>query len=122
MIGSEAATNGGGKISTYGGKTHVVWQDSTRRGYLNRMRTLDHDSGKWIKSFTLNRRVDNHARPVIAIDHHRYLHVVMSGIHLGNYWSGVGGRWKYKEDPSGVAPCVPIHILYRGSSMIPMTT
>ena len=79
-IGSESATNGGGgKVVTFAGKTHVVWQDSTKQGYFNRVRSLDHASGEWSDTFTLNRGRDNHARPVITVDHNGYLHALMSG-------------------------------------------
>jgi hypothetical protein len=79
-IGSERATSGGGnKIVTYRGKTHVVWQDVTEDGYFNRVRTLDHTTGTWSEAVTLNKGQDNHARPVLTIDHDGYLHAVMSG-------------------------------------------
>jgi len=55
-IGSESATNGGGgKVVTFTGKTHVVWQDPTKQGYFNRLRSLDHASGEWSETFTLHR-------------------------------------------------------------------
>lgn len=80
-IGSERATSGSGvKIVTFGGKTHVVWQDANEKGaYLNRVRSLNKASGEWSEPFTLNRGKDNHARPVIAVDREGYLHVVLSG-------------------------------------------
>ena len=79
-IGSERATSGGGnKIATYDGKTHVVWQDATAEGYFNRVRTLDHATGEWSDPITLNKGVDNHARPVLTVDHEGYLHAVLSG-------------------------------------------
>jgi hypothetical protein len=79
-IGSERATSGGGnKIVTYAEKTHVVWQDVTEDGYFNRIRTLNHASGEWSETFTLNEGSDNHARPVLTIDQEGYLHAIMSG-------------------------------------------
>jgi hypothetical protein len=79
-IGSERATSGaGGKIVTFNGKTHVVWQDVTEKGYFNRVRTFQHTSGKWTKPFTLNHGKDNHARPVITVDKQGMLHVILSG-------------------------------------------
>ena len=81
-IGSERATSGGGnKIVTHENKTHVVWQDSTPQGYFNRIRTLDRDTNTWLQTVTLNEGKDNHARPVVTIDHEGYLHVIMSGHH-----------------------------------------
>ena len=79
-MGSERATSGGGnKIVTLGGKTHVVWQDATDAGYLNQIRTLEHSTGTWTKTVTLNQGVDNHARPVLTVDSKGYLHAIMSG-------------------------------------------
>ncbi len=79
-IGSERATSGGGnKIVTYRGRTHVVWQDATKEGYFNRIRTLDHATGTWGATVTLNEGRDNHARPVLTIDHEGFLHAVLSG-------------------------------------------
>ena len=81
-IGSERATTGSGnKIVTYAGKSHVVWQDATKDGYFNRICTYDHNSGEWTKPVTLNKGIDNHARPVITVDRQGYLHTVMSGHH-----------------------------------------
>ena len=78
--GSEAATNGGGgKLATRGGKTHVVWQDSTEDGYINRAGTYHRDSGEFEGPYRLNRGVDNHARPNIVMDPEGYLHVLLSG-------------------------------------------
>ncbi len=79
-IGSERATGGSGnKIVTYDGKTHVVWQDISREGYLNRVRSYCHRTDEWSETVTLNSGVDNHARPVITIDYDSTLHVVLSG-------------------------------------------
>lgn len=79
--GSERATSGsGGKIVTFNGMTHVVWQDATDSGaYLNRIRSLNHASGEWTDPVTLNTGKDNHARPVIAVDREGFLHVILSG-------------------------------------------
>ena len=80
--GSERATSGsGGKIVSFAGRTHVVWQDSTPEGYFNRIRTVDRDSGEWSPIYTLNQAYDNHARPVVTIDGAGHLHVIMSGHH-----------------------------------------
>ncbi|MEO1998753.1 MAG: BNR-4 repeat-containing protein, partial [Planctomycetaceae bacterium] len=79
-IGSERATSGaGGKIATFQGKTHVVWQDATGEGYFNRVCTYDHSTGGLMERVTLNQGRDNHSRPVIAIGPKGYLHVVLSG-------------------------------------------
>ncbi|MBC8356380.1 MAG: BNR-4 repeat-containing protein [Planctomycetes bacterium] len=79
-VGSERATTGNNnKIVTHNGKTHVVWQDSTPKGYFNRVRTLDHRSGQWSEPVELNKARDNHARPSITIDSRSFLHVILSG-------------------------------------------
>ena len=79
-VGSERATTGAGnKIVTFRGKTHVVWQEAARLGYFNKVRTFNHDTRQWSNEVSLNQGVDNHARPVITVDHQGYLHVVMSG-------------------------------------------
>lgn len=78
--GSERATCAyGNTIVTYEGKTHVVWQDVTRQGYFNKIRTLDHATGEWSTTVTLNKGRDNHALPALTIDHDGYLHAIMSG-------------------------------------------
>ena len=78
--GSERATTGpGNMIVTAAGKTHIVWQDSTKDGYFNRARTLDRASGQWSAASTLNRGKDNHARPILTIDSSGTLHAVISG-------------------------------------------
>ena len=80
QIGSERATSGAGnKVVTYEGRTHVVWQDVTGEGYFNRVCTFDRGTGECLGPFTLNKGRDNHARPVMTIDHHGYLQAVMSG-------------------------------------------
>lgn len=79
-VGSERATTGAGnKIVTFDGKTHMVWQKAARLGYFNKVRTFDHATREWSNAVSLNQGVDNHARPVITVDHQGYLHVVMSG-------------------------------------------
>ena len=79
-IGSERATGGkGSKITTFDGITHVVWQDISRKGYLNQIRSFDHATGDWSETYTLNHGIDNHARPVVAIDSEGYIHTIMSG-------------------------------------------
>ena len=63
-IGSERATSGNGnKIVTVDGKSHVVWQDATQKGYFARIRTLDHKTGEWAPTYTIGEGRDNHARP-----------------------------------------------------------
>ena len=77
-IGSERAI-GGNNVVTRDGVCHVVWQDVSREGYLNRVRSYRYDTGRWTEPATLNVGVDNHARPVITVDHEGRLHVVLSG-------------------------------------------
>ena len=77
-IGSERAI-GGNNIVTHDGVCHVVWQDVSREGYLNRVRSYRYDTGRWTDPVSLNIGVDNHARPVITVDHQGRLHVVLSG-------------------------------------------
>ena len=77
-IGSERAI-GGNNIVTHDGVCHVVWQDVSREGYLNRVRSYRYDTGRWTDPVSLNIGVDNHARPVITVDHEGRLHVVLSG-------------------------------------------
>lgn len=83
-IGSERATQGNGnKIVTVQGKTHIVWQDATDKGYFARVRTLDHASGKWSPTYTLGKGRDNHARPTITVDSKGFLHAIIGGHHTG---------------------------------------
>ena len=77
-IGSERAI-GGNNIVTRDDVCHVVWQDISRQGYLNRVRSYRYDTRRWTEPLTLNVGVDNHARPVITVDHEGRLHVVLSG-------------------------------------------
>ena len=77
--GSERATCDYGKIVTADDKTHVVWQDVTREGYLNRVRSYDHAANEWSEPVTLGIGKDNHARAVMTIDHDGYLHVILGG-------------------------------------------
>lgn len=92
--GSERATSGGGgKLVTRKGKTHIAWQDMVSPayflkrssivprsdGYLNRVRTFDHKTATFSEPVTLNKGVDNHARPNLTIDREGYLHAVISG-------------------------------------------
>ncbi|MBS3761687.1 MAG: BNR-4 repeat-containing protein [Planctomycetes bacterium] len=92
--GSERATSGGGgKLVSWNGKTHIVWQDCIAParpihgkgnvpksdGYLNQVRTFDHKTGQFSSVCTLNKGVDNHARPNIVMDYEGYLHAVISG-------------------------------------------
>ena len=86
-IGSERATTGNNnKIVTHNGKTHVVWQDSTEDGYFNRVRTLEHQTGKWSATTTFNKARSNHARPSLAIDSRGFLHVILSGHNSAIRW------------------------------------
>ena len=93
-IGSERATSGSGnKIVTFDGKTHVVWQDATDDGsYLNRVRSLDHATGRWTEPFTLNQGRDNHARPILSVDRQGYLHAILSGHNSPVTSAGPSGR------------------------------
>ena len=77
--GSERATNDKGKIITYDGLTDVTWQDVTREGYFNRVRTLDHATGKWSAPVTLDSGVDNRARAVLAITPDGILRAAVGG-------------------------------------------
>ena len=77
--GSERATNDSGKIITFEGRTHVAWQDVTREGYFNRVRTYDHAAGHWGEPVTLDTGVDNHARAVLSIDADGVLHAILGG-------------------------------------------
>lgn len=78
--GSERATVGNGnKIVSYGGKTHVVWQDISREGYLNQVKSYDDKAGLWSEPYTLGTGIDNHARPILTVDHEGYLHAIQSG-------------------------------------------
>ena len=65
-MGSERATNDSGKIITCHGRTHIAWQDVSREGYFNRVRTYDHAMGSWGEPVTLDEGIDNHARGVLA--------------------------------------------------------
>tara|TARA_A100001037_G_scaffold88644_1_gene80335 strand:+ start:1066 stop:2379 length:1314 start_codon:yes stop_codon:yes gene_type:complete len=79
-IGSERATVGdGNKIVTWESKVHVVWQDISRDGYLNQVRSFDQAAGTWSETVTLGKGLDNHARPILSVDHDGYLHVVLGG-------------------------------------------
>lgn len=84
--GSERATNDNGKIITYNGRTHVTWQDVSREGYFNRVRTLDHVTGVWSEPVTLDSGVDNHARAVLAIDPDGILHAILGGHGTEVHW------------------------------------
>ena len=73
-IGSERATVGdGNKIVTWESKVHVVWQDISRDGYLNQVRSFDQAAGTWSETVTLGKGLDNHARPILSVDHDGYL-------------------------------------------------
>ena len=93
--GSERATCDSGKIISCERKTHVLWQDATREGYLNRVRSYDHSAGAWTEPVTLNTGVDNHARAVMTIDHDGCLHVI-----LGSHGSDVTWRRSVKPHDS----------------------
>jgi hypothetical protein len=79
-IGSERATVGdGNKIVTLDGKTHVVWQDISRAGYFNQVRTFDTGTEKWSSPVTLGHGLDYHARPSLTVDTEGFMHVVLDG-------------------------------------------
>ena len=78
--GSERATVGNGnKIVSYEDKTHVVWQDVSREGYLNLVKSFDQVKGQWSDPFTLGKGIDNHARHMITVDYDGYQHAIQSG-------------------------------------------
>ncbi len=80
VIAGERASQGpGNKIVTCTGKTHIAWQDSYDRRYFARVRTLDHETGRWTVGAILAEGVDEHSRPTLAVDSQGYLHVVMGG-------------------------------------------
>ena len=91
--GSERATSDNGKIITCNGRTHVTWQDVSREGYFNRVRTLDHDTGEWSDPITLDAGVDNHARSVFAITPDGILHVILGG-------HGTEVQWRQSTMPN----------------------
>ena len=79
--GSQKATFGtGNKIISHDGKVHVAWLDSTEKGYFDRIRTLDQETGKWSPTYTLGRANGDHGRPAITIDSRGTLHTVY-GVH-----------------------------------------
>ena len=94
--GSERATNDSGKIITYDGCTHVAWQDVTREGYFNRMRTFEHATRLWGEPVILDTGVDNHARAVLAIDTDGVLHAILGG-------HGTPVRWCHALAPNDVS-------------------
>ncbi len=63
------------KIVTVGGKTHVAWLDSPAEGFRVRIRTLDHETGRWSPTYTVGSAHDNHGGPALAVDSKGYLHV-----------------------------------------------
>lgn len=82
--GSERGTQGAGsKIVTFDGKTHIVWQDSTAKGYFARVRSFDQKTDSWSATLTLGEGADNHARPTITVDSRGHLHVIIGGHHTG---------------------------------------
>jgi hypothetical protein len=84
--GSERATSDSGKIISFQDRTHVSWQDVSREGYFNRVRTLDHTTGQWSEPVTLNTGVDNHARSVLAMDPDGFLHAILGGHATNVQW------------------------------------
>ena len=101
--GSERATNDSGKIITYRGRTHVAWQDVTRQGYFNRVRTYDHATASWGDPVTLDSGVDNHARAVLALDRDGHLHAVLGGHGTSVRWTRAlrpndASAWSEPED------------------------
>jgi len=77
--GSERATSDSGKIATFDGKTHLIWQDVTREGYPNRVQSWDHKVAEWSQPATLDLGIDNHARGVMTIDREGFLQVILGG-------------------------------------------
>ena len=63
------------KIVTAHGKTHVSYLDSPPEGFRVRIRTLDHATGAWSPTYTIDEGYDNHGGPALAIDSQGYLHV-----------------------------------------------
>ena len=119
--GSERATNDSGKILNSGGKTHVMWQDVTREGYFNRVRSLDQATGIWSDPVTLDQGIDNHARGVMTIDAEGYLHCVLGGHGSAVTWCqslrpNDSSQWTEPEDVGvGTYPvfiCAPDGTLY----------
>ena len=120
-IGSERATNDSGKIITFAGRTHLIWQDVTPEGYYNRVRSHDHATDAWTEPTTLDQGVDNHARGVMTIDPEGYLHVVLGGHASAVRWCrslrpNDTSRWT-EPQPIGVGTypiflCAPDGTLY----------
>lgn len=105
VIGSERATVGdGNKIVTFNGRTHVVWQDISREGYRNRIRTFDHGDAVWSEPVTLGQGLDNHARPIVTMDSEGFLHVVLGGHNSPVTWR----RSTYPNDSSSWLAPEPI--------------
>ena len=110
-IGSERATSGfGNKIVTFGGKTHVVWQDSTQDGYFARIRTLDRKTGQWSPTYTIGQGRDNHARPTIVVDSKGTLHVIIGG-------HGSGLQYRHSVRPGDASEWTEIEMF--GTSTYP---
>ncbi len=63
------------KIVTWGDKTHAAWLDSESDGFRVRIRTLDHASGEWSDTVTVDEAFDNHGGPALTIDSEGYLHI-----------------------------------------------
>ena len=105
-MGSERATNDSGKIITCHGRTHIAWQDVSREGYFNRVRTYDHAMGSWGEPVTLDVGIDNHARGVLAIDNHGVLHAVLGGHGTAVHWR----RALAPDDASAWSAAVPVGV------------
>jgi hypothetical protein len=95
-IGSERATVGDGN--------KMVWQDISRAGYLNQVRTLDTGTEMWSSPVTLGHGLDNHARPILTVDTEGFLHVVLGGHNSPVTWlrsarSNDSSEW---SDPSPI--------------------
>ena len=69
------------KIVTFGDRTHVAWLDSPPEGFRVRIRTLDHSTGEWSRTYTLGAAQDNHGGPALTIDSDGFLHIVYSPHH-----------------------------------------
>lgn len=104
--GSERATNDSGKILTCAGRTHVAWQDVTRQGYYNRVRSFDHASQTWSEPVTLDEGIDNHARGVLTIDPEGFVHVILGGHGSAVTWR----RTLAPHDTSRWTPAEPVGV------------
>ncbi len=63
------------KIVTRDGRTHVTWLDAADDTFWVRIRTLDHQTGRWSEPVTVAQAQDNHGGAALAIDAEGYLHL-----------------------------------------------